>query len=320
LIDLDLDFNRLTSLNFPSNLTHLGFLHLRANQFNSFNVPAELIGLTYLDVRENSLTNFTLPGSLNHLASLGISKTKLTQLTLPLGLTNLTTLFLTENPLTNLVLPSDLYRLESLNLGGNELASLTLPSGLTNLVGLFVTGNQLTSLTLPPDMTQLIAFGFLANPLTTFVLSEPLAATNLAEDVASLRDQGVSVFTYPLTIQLTSARKTVGGAFEFALTGPPGIYTVLSSTNLAVFSALGITTNQLGAINFTDATSHFSPQKFYGAARLDPPPNMVFRAEGKSLAVALSTTPNSPAGRPNGPCLTPARSTLIRISASGLCW
>jgi hypothetical protein len=155
-----------------------------------------LTGLTYLDVRENPLTHFTLPGSLNHLASLGISKTELTQLTLPLGLTNLTTLFLAENHLTNLVLPPDLYRLETLNVGGNQLTSLNLPSGLTNLTGLFFVGNQLTNVTLPPDMTQLTEIGFLSNPLTTFVLSE-LTATNLAGDVAALRDQGVSIFTYP---------------------------------------------------------------------------------------------------------------------------
>jgi len=275
LTELDLDFNRLSSLNFPSNLTRLGFFHLRANQFTNFNVPAELTGLTYLDVRENPLTHFTLPGSLNHLASLGISKTKLTQLTLPLGLTNLTTLFLAENQLTNLVLPPDLYRLETLNVGGNQLTSLNLPSGLTNLTGLFFVGNQLTNVTLPPDMTQLIGFGFLGNPLTTFVLSESLAGTNLAGDVASLQGQGVSVFTYPLAVQLVRPRAFVG-RFQFGITGPPGVYAVLGSTNLAVWNVLGVATNPLGSINFNDVTANLAPQKFYRALLQSPPTNIVF--------------------------------------------
>src|SRR5207249_3431770 len=136
-------------------------------------------------------------------------------------------------------------------------STLTLPSGLSNLVGLFFVGNQLTNVTLPPDMTQLIGLGFLANPLTTFVLPETLAATNLAGDVASLQSQGVSVFTYPLTVQLIRLRQPIG-AFQFAIAGPPGVYTVLVSTDLAGWSALGVVSNSLGAIVFTDATAHLS--------------------------------------------------------------
>jgi formylglycine-generating enzyme required for sulfatase activity len=276
LIELDLAFNQLTALNFPSNLTSLGFLHLRANQFTSFTLPAGLTALTLLDVSRNPVTNISLPSNLNHLTTLRISEnTNLTSLTLPTGMTNLTGLNLSENQLTNLVLPSDLFSLESLNLGGNQLTSLSLPPGLTNLVGLFVTGNLLTNLTLPPDMTRLIEFGFLGNPLTTFVLSETLAATNLAGDVATLQNQGVSVFTYPLTIQLVQPLPLIG-AFKFGIKGPPGAYAVFASTDLANWSQIGITSNTLGAINFVDVTSHFYPQRFYRAAMQNPPADMVF--------------------------------------------
>jgi hypothetical protein len=44
--------------------------------------------------------------------------------------------------------------------------------------------------------------------------------------------------------------------------GPPAVYAILSSTNLTDWSELGFTTNQLGAINFTDVTAHLSPQKY----------------------------------------------------------
>jgi hypothetical protein len=178
-------------------------------------------------------------------------------------MTNLVGLNLTANQLTNVVLPSDLYHLESLDLGGNMLTSLTLPSGLTNLLGLFFLGNQLTNVTLPSDMTQLTELGFLANPLTSVVLSEPLADTNLAGDVASLRDQNISVFTYPLTIQLVAPRLTAGGSFTFALTAPPGIYVLQASTNLAVWGDLGVVTNQIGVVRFDDAPTSISPQKFF---------------------------------------------------------
>src|SRR5206468_8515330 len=105
-----------------------------------------------------------------------------------------------------------------------------LPSGLTALAFLNLRNNQLTNLTLPPDMQQLIGLFVDGNPLTTVVLSEPLAATNLVGTVASLRNNGVSVHTYPLAISLLSPHRPMTGDFAFTLNGPPGTYTVLAST------------------------------------------------------------------------------------------
>src|SRR6185503_15037103 len=156
-----------------------------------------------------------------------------------------------------------------------QLTSLNLPAGLTNLTGLFFVGNQLTNVTLPPDMTQLVDLGFLANPLTTFVLSEPLAATNLAGTVSTLQNQGVNVFTYPLVAQLVQPLM-LPGSFKFGITGPPGVYSVLASTNLATWSAVGVATNPLGSVLFHDVTTNVLPQKFYRARLLTPPTNMVF--------------------------------------------
>jgi formylglycine-generating enzyme required for sulfatase activity len=292
LTELDLDYNRLTSLNFPSNLTSLSFLHLRSNLFTTFNVPANLTGLRYLDVSEGPLSNITIPGSLSHLAVLRLAETKLTQLTLPLGLTNLTALFLVGNQLTNLVLPPDLGRLESLDVGGNRLTSFTLPAGLTNLTGLFVVENQLTSLTLPPDMTRLIDLSFLGNPVTSLVLSEALAAsTNLSVNlttVSSLPSQGVSVFSYPLTIHLVRPLPLIG-AFTFGITGPPGLYTVLGSADLESWSVLGTTPNPHGSVNFNDPTAQLSSRKFYRALLQVAPVNMVFIPPN---TFTLGTSPN----------------------------
>jgi len=188
-------------------------------------------------------------------------------LTVPSGLTNLQSLFLPGNLLTNLALPSDLNHLDSLNVGGNALTSLNLPRGLIRLTGLFVQANQLTSLTLPPDMTNLTALSFLSNPLTTLVLSQPLAAsTNLNVNfttLAGLRTQGINVITYPPALRLASPRLTATGAFTFSLTGPPGRYRILTSTNLSTWSSSGAVTNVIGSADFTD--SGLSRQKFFRA-------------------------------------------------------
>ncbi|HSU53840.1 MAG TPA: hypothetical protein VLT36_07285, partial [Candidatus Dormibacteraeota bacterium] len=114
---------------------------------------------------------------------------------------------------------------------------------------------------------------FLANPLGTLVLSEALAAsTNLSVNLttlAALQAQSVSVVTYPLTIQLISLRQTPAGPFQFAVSGPPGVYAVLGSFNLAVWTQLAVSTNTLGFIRFSDDASPLPPHKFYRARRLD---------------------------------------------------
>jgi formylglycine-generating enzyme required for sulfatase activity len=275
LTKLDLDFNRLSSLHFPSNLTSLGFLHLRANLFTHFNLPAELSALTFLDIRTNQLTDITLPAGHKQLSTLALSENKFTSFTLPAGLTNLLALSLSGNQLTNVVLPSDLSHLRSLDLAGNQLTTFTVPAGLTNLFGLFLTGNQLTTITLPPDLTQLGALGYLGNPLTALVLSEPLAATNLAAELPAVRSLGASVFTYPLALQLIQPRPLIG-AFRFAITGPPGVYAIDGSTDLTAWSEVGISSNTLGSVSFVDVTAHLFPLRFYRARLQSPPTNMVF--------------------------------------------
>jgi hypothetical protein len=124
-------------------------------------------------------------------------------------------------------------------------------------------------------VTQLFAFFFGGNRLKTFVLSEPLGSTRLASVVESLRNQGIAVFTYPLTIQLRQPQ-AAAGQLTMEITGPPGIYSIFSSVDLTAWNVLGVSTNSTGSINFTDLTAESPTQKFYRALLHGPPANMVF--------------------------------------------
>ncbi len=280
LISLDLDNNRLRSLNLPANLTGLSFLHARDNEITNFNLPVDMRALTFLDIGENQLRNVSLPVGMGRLNFLRLSgNTNLTSLTLPVGMTNLSGIFLRLNSLTNLVLPPDLKQLFQIDLLGNQLTSLTLPQGLTNLVTLILSGNQLTNLTLPPDMTRLFSLILDGNPLTQLVLSEE-EATHVPGVIVTLENRGIPVFKYPLTVQLKKQMRLPGGAFRFEITGPPGNYTVLGSTNLVDWTELGASIDPLGSIFITDTFTQFSPQKFYRVQLQTPPPNMVFIPPG----------------------------------------
>jgi hypothetical protein len=213
------------------------------------------------------LTNLVVPAGLTNLTTLDASFNQLRTLTLPAPLPKLTSLDLGENQLISLQLPPGMTNLQELFLEGNRLTNLSLPPNLNALVTLQLANNQITSLTLPVDLTNVRNLILIGNPLTALVLSE-VEAANLAQTVAVLRTQGVSLFIYPSTIQLVQPRRLTG-AFQFGIAGPPGVYTILQSTNLASWSVLGATTNALGSISFVDVTAQLSPRKFY-RARANP--------------------------------------------------
>ena len=276
LVTLNLEDNSLTSFTLPASLTKLNLLDLNFNEsLTNFTLPSGMTNLTSLFLVKNQLTDLELPADLVDLVQIDATENELASFTLPAGLTNLSILVLDGNLLTNFTLPPDQTKLASLSLEFNNLTNFILPAGLTNLSVLGLAGNHLTNFTLPPDQTELISLSLTAvffdgTRLATFVLSEPLAATNMAETVAFLRSQGVLVLTYPVASQLTSPTRNRGGLFEFTLTGPPGDYTILSSTNLTDWSELGVVTNTTGVSRFGDDAAPLSPQKFYRARQTSP--------------------------------------------------
>jgi len=159
------------------------------------------------------------------------------------------------------------HSLVALGLQSNLLTNFTLPNGITNLAFLDLSRNSLTNVTLSPDTTRLTNIVLSGNPLTTVVLSETLAATNLAETVSLLENQGIPVFTYPLSARLVKPQ-TLIAAFVLGVTGPPGIYAIESSTNMLTWTEVGIVTNPLGKILFRDVSTNLCPQKFYRTRQL----------------------------------------------------
>jgi internalin A len=316
LTELYLNGNQLTNLTLPANLTSLQELELGAQPLLETFALSKLLAVTRLAdqvalLRGQGVSVYLYPSPLAEEVpipdpglnaaireTLGKSGLLIVQDLLRLtdlnaeargvsnleGLEaapNLTSLRLGGNRLINFSLPAGLTNLTTLDLHNNQLTNLTLPAGLTSLKALDLGGNQLTKLTLPTDLTRLIALRLDNNPLLkTLVLPEELAVTALANQVANLTGQGVSIYVYrrleggrviqfPLTVSLDSGRRTTAGTFQFALTGPPGAYTILGSADLAAWSELGTLTNKLGIAVFIDLTVTNSLQNFY---RVRPAP------------------------------------------------
>jgi len=233
---------------------NLRILDLDANSITNFPIADALTNLTILDLFNNHLVSFVMSNASPKLTILDIAFNSLADCSLPAGMTNLDTLFLEGNSLTNFNLPAGLTRLTQLDLSGNQLIDFTLPPELSNLASLFVEGN----------------------PLATLVLSEP-EATNLAATVASLQSEGVTIFTYPLTVQLLQPRPLTA-AFEFGVSGPPSVYAVLASADFVAWNQIGVASNRVGRVPFVDVTVHLFSQRFYRALRFTPAASMVFIA------------------------------------------
>ena len=64
LVSLDLQDNRITSFNLPTNLTRLVFLDVSENRFPQLTLPSGMSNLTTLRAELGGLTNVTLPAGL----------------------------------------------------------------------------------------------------------------------------------------------------------------------------------------------------------------------------------------------------------------
>ena len=198
---------------------------------------------------------------------LDLSGNRLTDFSFLFLLPNLNTLLLLGNDLTNLTLPAGLTNLTTLNLGANRLTNLSLPNGLVALNSLELRDNQLTNLTLSAEITNVTELGLGSNPLKTFVLSSQLQRTSLADNLASLQNQGVSIYAYPLAVSLGSVRRTIDGAATFTLTGPPGIYRIEVTADFSTWTEVESVTNTTGTAELTDPATPQRTEGFYRAIR-----------------------------------------------------
>jgi len=142
LTSLDLNNNKLTTLNLPPSLSSLAHLNLSFNKLTTLNLPPSLPSLAHLDLSDNKLTTLNLPPSLPSLAVLDLSFNKLTTLNLPPSLPSLAHLDLSHNKLTTLNLTQSLSSLTWLDLSDNELTTLNLPPSLPSLADFQLSNNQ----------------------------------------------------------------------------------------------------------------------------------------------------------------------------------
>jgi hypothetical protein len=85
---------------------------------------------------------------------------------------------------------SDLIHASQLDLGENQFANFTFPAGLINLSDVDLGLCQFDQLNVASGPDELGSIFLGGNPLTTFVLSETLAASNLAATVTDLQNRG----------------------------------------------------------------------------------------------------------------------------------
>ena len=270
LWSLSLNENWLEDFSFLAGLSNLIVLKLQYNDLTHLDLPPAVRGLNTLDLGFNLLTNLSFLAGLTNLETLNLDDNGLRTVPLPPGVTNLTTLTLSINRLTNFAFLAQLPWLSILDLSANFLTNIALPDNLGFLAWINLAENRLTDIFLPQGCTNLTTVNAIDNALRTVVLPEPLADGSLAAWVSQLRAQGVTVHPYAIDVTLRDWRRDSGGSFSFQLSGPPGIYQVLASTNFNSSFVAGRLTNQTGYATFTNVAANGFLQLYHWAVRLAP--------------------------------------------------
>jgi hypothetical protein len=219
----------------------------------------QLAGL-YLD--GNRLSDLSFLIGLTNLIQLSMANNQMTSFNLPVTLPRLSGLILNGNRISNFAFLSMLPSLEGLQILSNSLSSLHLPDGVSNLQSVDIDYNQIVNLTFPPSYTNLNNVSFENDPLKTIVWPEPLSAN--APLVQYLQSQGITILPYPLALRLAIEPQTAVGNL-LALTGPPGLYAVLQSSDLHSWSEVTVVTNDWGSAQWILAPNSPLDHSFYRA-------------------------------------------------------
>jgi Leucine-rich repeat (LRR) protein len=307
LVELNLRFNRLSTLRLPSGLIHLQNLQLDLNGLHELDVPADMTGLSVLSLGANPIIDFAFLNRLPALTELYLENYPFTVLSLPSGLANLQVLDVSYSQglsrftvppgfrslrfldvsgcrMSQLEVVEPLLALQTLWAGWNALANQEFLKKMPNLTYLSLHNNGLTRLALPATLTKLTKLDLTGNNLTLLVLPPSVAAIQIREinpgllrtfsaaegsafNFSDPRPLGTTVYRYPLTPRVTSPRRSNARGFEFTVTGPPGVYKILSATEVGSWSELARLTNELGYAVFADrAASNFAHRFFQAAA------------------------------------------------------
>ena len=143
LIELNLAYNKITSIEVLQKLSSLESLTLWGNEVEDLSPLAELTNITYLDLDDAAVQSVEALQNLVNLETLYLSSNKIEDITPLQGLTNLMYLSLSDNPL-NLKEGSD--SLETLNTLINQGTYVSYDQEV-DLIDRFIFGNEVTDTT-----------------------------------------------------------------------------------------------------------------------------------------------------------------------------
>lgn len=255
---LGLEGNGLPAFNIPAGTSNLTTLRMSGNQLSDISTWPALPLLTTLDLSDNRFATISIPPTFTNLTSLDLSWNQLTNVSLPATLSHLETLNLANNQLANLHLPDGLHWLETLDVSRNPLSRLSLPNGLGRLSTVRVDGVPYDVITFPPDINPEARIEW-PNSQRKLVVPETHIYASYGWPFLNV---------YPLAVSLSLSRQELNVASSITLNGPPGIYTVLGSTNLIDWSDWRTATNELGQVVVSG--SGVSGDRYFFRARRNP--------------------------------------------------
>ncbi|QHI35177.1 Internalin-A [Kordia antarctica] len=155
LITLNLSNNRISNIDFLTNLTSLEILDLSENKISNIDALKNLTSLTALNLYQNDISDISALSKLTSLTGLYLSDNQISDLKPLSKLTSLTIMNLDNTQIRDLNPLSELTSLIDLSLQENQISDLNPISKLTSLTELYLSSNQISNLKSLPKLTSL---------------------------------------------------------------------------------------------------------------------------------------------------------------------
>jgi internalin A len=206
LVTLDAQTNQISDLSPLSGLSSLRYLYLDVNRIIDLNPLSDLVSLQWLLVQSNDITNITPLRNLSGLSLLYLTNNKVRDI----------------SPLANL-------SIAYLSLNGNRVTDISALKTLGSIQQLYIAANIIG------DILPLVQNAGLGSGDTLDVRSNPLDGFAVCEDLATLRNRGVTVTDDGRTCSSLKDRFEPNAGYQNAVEILPG--QLLS--NLSLISTTG---------------------------------------------------------------------------------
>lgn len=166
LVDLTLRENQISDISWLKEMKKLQFLYLSGNQISDISLLRNLKNLTLLDLTDNQISDASGLKELKELGFLSLDNNQISDISWLKDIKELATLSLGDNLISDISWLKDMNALSSLNLSGNQISDISWLKDMRKLINLELSGGQISDISWLKNMKELDYLDLSNNQIT----------------------------------------------------------------------------------------------------------------------------------------------------------